>query len=110
MARDLSNNKSKVMRQFAKGVRAVLDRKGLKQVDLARGIVEEPGNVSNWLTGRATIDAVAIVKIADFLHVPIDELFGRSSPYADVIAQVRRQARRVLEIADGASRLQSQKP
>jgi transcriptional regulator with XRE-family HTH domain len=110
MARDLSSTKSNVMRHFAAGVRAILDRKGLKQIDLARGIGEEPGNLSNWLTGRALADAVAIVKIADFLQVPIDELFGRPSPYADVIAQVRKQARRVLEIADGAPRSQSQKP
>lgn len=52
-------------------VRAELARQGLTQEELARRLDERQPWVSKRLTGRVTVDAIDVERIADALGVPV---------------------------------------
>ena len=69
--------------------------------DGARGTRTDARNVSHWLSRKATPNAVWVAKIADFLEVSLDELYGRKPPGGDPMPQIRQHAQRIYTLAGG---------
>jgi len=51
---------------------------GKRNIDLAKACGVGKSAVSNWLSGKSSIDIERIPSICDFLDVTMDEFFGRS--------------------------------
>ena len=51
---------------------------GKRNVDLAEACGVGKSAVSNWLSGKNSIDIELIPTICDFLNISVDEFFGRS--------------------------------
>jgi len=100
MSRDESSEKSHILQLFSETVTSILDLRGLNQADLARGIGTDARNVSNWLRRKATPNAVWVVKIADYLDVSLDKLFGRVRPGGDALLHFREDLIRLLQVLD----------
>ena len=69
--------------------------------DGGRGTRTDARNVSHWLRRKATPNAVWVAKIADFLQVSTDELYGRVPPGGDPMPQIRKHAQRIYTLAGG---------
>ncbi|MCG8406093.1 MAG: helix-turn-helix transcriptional regulator [Phycisphaerales bacterium] len=103
MASDVSMEKSDILQLFSKSVESILESRGLKQIDLAKGIGTDARNVSNWLNLKAIPNAIWVVKMADYLGISLDELFGRKPPGGDRMPQIRTHAEKIYKLAGGVS-------
>lgn len=90
----------------------VLKKQGKKQTDIADSLGVSRQIVSKMLNGSRTISAVELKKIADFLHMSMDELmrFPVRSGKTDVIhvfmGRVEtEEAKKAIQIADRVSDL-----
>ena len=59
-------------------IRELREEKGLRQSDLAKETGIDQRTISNYETGRSNPDSFALIKLADFFHVSIDYLVGRT--------------------------------
>lgn len=57
----------------------LLAMSGKRNVDLAEACGVGKSAVSNWLSGKTSIDIERIPAICDFLGVTVDEFFGRAN-------------------------------
>ena len=101
MPREDATLKSNILKLFSENVSRMLIARGLHQTDLAKGIGTDARNVSHWLRRKATPNAVWVAKIADFLDVSTDELYGRIPPGGDPMPQIRKHAQRIYTLAGG---------
>lgn len=58
-----------------------LDRKGLSQVDLARGVGSSKQVINKIIKGRKALKIHEVTEIAQFLGIPIQELLRDDIPY-----------------------------
>lgn len=63
--------------KFAKRLEYLLDVKDIKQKELASVIGKEVSTVSNYIQGITKPSFHTLIKIADFLEVPLDDLVDR---------------------------------
>ncbi len=63
--------------EFAKRLEYLLDVKDIKQKELASVIGKEVSTVSNYIQGLTKPSSDTLIKIADFLEVPLDDLVDR---------------------------------
>jgi transcriptional regulator with XRE-family HTH domain len=87
MARGKLSGKSRRKRKsaagaFAVNVRAILQRRGISQAQLARAVDMNKSTLNHWLTGTALPSALGAAQIATFLDVSLDELYGGDPPAA----------------------------
>ena len=101
MARDKSRENSQILQLFGAGLRSVLKSRGIRQTRLASGLGVDARNVSRWVNGKAIPNAVWVAKIADYLGVSLDELFGRQRPGGDSLQKIRDHAQQILDLAGG---------
>lgn len=59
---------------IANNILALLKQQNKRQIDLATALSEPRQKISRLLNGSATISAPTLKKIADYLHVSMDEL------------------------------------
>ena len=90
----------------------ILKKQGKKQADLADSLGMSRQIISKMMNGSRTISAIELKKIADYLHMSMDELmkFPVKTGSTDVIhvfmGRVKTQeAREAIEIADRVSDL-----
>ena len=50
--------------------------RGVKQVEIAKYLGVSQGSVSNWIKGTNSIDLELLAKLATFLRVSLDQIFG----------------------------------
>lgn len=50
--------------------------RGIKQVEIAKHLGVSQGSVSNWIKGTNSIDLELLAKLATFLGVSLDQIFG----------------------------------
>ena len=50
--------------------------RGIKQVEIAKYLGVSQGSVSNWIKGTNSIDLELLAKLASFLGVSLDQIFG----------------------------------
>ena len=50
--------------------------RGIKQVEIAKYLGVSQGSVSNWIKGTNSIDLELLAKLATFLGVSLDQIFG----------------------------------
>ena len=55
---------------------AEIRRSDLSQLDIAKKLNVSPGSVSNWLSGRNSIDLENLVKICKILRLSLDQVCG----------------------------------
>ena len=63
--------------QLSVNIRALIQRKGLKQTYLAEQLGVSPQKLNDLLSGRRQIKIMELVKMAEVLQVSIDELCGK---------------------------------
>lgn len=56
----------------------LIQENGLNQSDLAKIIGCSTGNISDWKRGKVKPSLDALIKVADYFHVSVDYLTGRS--------------------------------
>ena len=50
----------------------------MRQIDLANAVGIDQRTISNYETGKTYPDSFALIKLADYFHVTIDYLVGRT--------------------------------
>lgn len=60
-------------------LKEILEAKGLKQADLARYLNVRTSLISYYANNDVMPNAETLFKIADYLHVTVDELLGRDT-------------------------------
>lgn len=58
-------------------IKAIREKKGLKQTDIAEKLNINQSAVAAWETGKALPRAETLIALADILECSIDELLGR---------------------------------
>ena len=51
----------------------------MRQIDLANAVGIDQRTISNYETGKTYPDSFALIKLADYFHVSIDYLVGRTN-------------------------------
>lgn len=72
--------------QFGKNLENILDRLEIKKIDLAYGIGMSKGAITNICKGYNYPHLSTIVKMANFLHIDIEELTN-SDPQLELITE-----------------------
>lgn len=67
------------MRCFGNMLEALRLEKGLSQADLAKEIYVSSGTISNYENGVHYPDIEKLIALADYFHVSVDYLLGRST-------------------------------
>lgn len=78
----------------------MLQLKRLKQKQLADGLGETPQTVSKWLTGAMNPNVPNLLRIADFLEVSVDSIFGRVPPGTEFLLDVRQHVHGIADALD----------
>jgi transcriptional regulator with XRE-family HTH domain len=60
-------------------LKEVRENQGLTQLALAKAIEESQSTLASWENGKAMPRANTLIRLADFLHVSLDYLCGRSN-------------------------------
>lgn len=59
-------------------IRALREDQNLRQIDVSQATGIDQKTLSNYETGRTRPDSEALILLADFFHVSIDYLVGRT--------------------------------
>ncbi len=59
-------------------IRALREDRDLRQIDVSQATGIDQKTLSNYETGRTRPDSEALILLADFFHVSIDYLVGRT--------------------------------
>ena len=59
-------------------IRALREDQDLRQIDVSQATGIDQKTLSNYETGRTRPDSEALILLADFFHVSIDDLVGRT--------------------------------
>ena len=59
-------------------IKELREQANMRQVDLANAVGIDQRTISNYETGKTDPDSFALIRIADFFHVTIDYLVGRT--------------------------------
>lgn len=63
---------------FGEWLRGMVQRRGLSQVAVAKGLAVSQAALSRWLHDVATPDPDSCSKIAQFLHIPVEDVYARA--------------------------------
>jgi len=76
---------------FGSAIKAIMDRKGLNNMDLERATGISNSMISRYVSDRVSIPANRLVQIAQALHVSVDEITGHHEPtdLLKVIEQIK---------------------
>lgn len=93
-------------------IRALREDKDLRQVDVSYATGIDQKTLSNYETGKTQPDANALIRLADFFHVSIDYLVGRSTvstfAYEEIVMDIENVQMQLNQIK--ATLLQSNAP
>lgn len=64
--------------KLAENIATFRKNRGLTQAQLAEALNMTPAAVSKWETGAALPDLDTLIALADFFHLPMDDLLGRT--------------------------------
>lgn len=91
------------MNAFSERLKLLREARKLTQARLAQLIDVDPRVYNRWERSLATPQFEAVVKLADVLHVSLDELVGRTPPSSEIQLhnpELNRLYRRVDELPD----------
>ena len=76
----------------------------MRQIDLANAVGIDQRTISNYETGKTYPDSFALIKLADYFHVTIDYLVGRTDYNMYIkekqnieMKQIRKEAENLYE-------------
>lgn len=76
-------------------IREIRKSKGMTQADLASILKTSPQNLAQYENGKRNPKSETIIKIADALQVPLDELLGK--PHIDMLLNIRAFEQALIE-------------
>lgn len=103
----VSSENMKHWEVFLENLLTIMKERGIKPVDLARGVQASPESVSKWVNLHAYPSVYFVLRIADFLDVSLDRLFGRVTPEDAALRTARDDYHRV---AHGLDRVLPREP
>lgn len=81
-------------------IKELREEYAMTQAELAGKLGTLQRNVSNWENGINEPDCETILKLADFFHVTVDELFGRKTDYGRCEGTDRQLIRAVSKLSE----------
>jgi len=72
-------------------LKRILDKKNMKQTEVADAIGMPQSTFHDWMTGRSPRDLATVKKIADYFHVEFEYMvFGTKNDQQEMEAKIRR--------------------
>lgn len=71
------------MSMFAKNLHRALSQRSIKQVDFARVLEVPPTTVSGWIRGAHEPSIDMLLKVCNYLNIPVGEMVGDKNYYVD---------------------------
>lgn len=96
----LYDTRSYVMMTCGDKIAALREKRGLTQEDLATKIGISRASLSHYEKNRREPDYATITKLADFFHVSVDYLLGRTENPAEIADSAVRDLAQQLELSD----------
>lgn len=81
-------------------IRDLREDADMRQIDLANAVGIDQRTISNYETGKSYPDSFALIKLADYFHVSIDYLVGRTDYNIFMEEEQKILMKQILEEAE----------
>lgn len=71
------------MSMFSKNLHKALSQRSIKQVDFASVLEVPPTTVSGWIRGAHEPSIDMLLKVCNYLNIPVGEMVGDTNHYVD---------------------------
>jgi len=85
------------MPEFGVILYKVMIDKGIRPVQLARGVGVDLSQISRWYSGKTKPSGENMLKIARFLNIPVETLTGEDDPFGDGKYRITTEEQRLVE-------------